>query len=160
MIYSLRLVAVILTCSYTPAGEALEHEKQTVTQWQFQSFTCAFGCDPIVDEILKTEIGKKLDFNNPRQGFDLFTECNDKLTLKVKVESSSDVIGQLNQTINPEQQFTPENTGLLEVKLKTARAICMGEEKAFTTFWVVNLTPDKMTVYYEGASFLNFTAVK
>lgn len=105
---------------------------------------------------MNDEIGKSLDFAKLNDGFSLFTTCNGQLFLKVKVEPSVQVLRQLNQTIHPGPQFTRENTGLSEQETTTAEAICQEGERSFTTFWVVNLSHEKMTVYYEGGSFLHF----
>lgn len=136
--------------------------QETPTTWQFETFSCAFGCDSLLADALDQRKGQVLDFNSPQNGFDLLTQCNGKLTLQETAKTNTEVIKQLNETVSPSQEFTPENTGLTDLELTTAEAICQeeGNAETFTTFWVVSLTKDTMKVYFEGASFLNFKAVK
>jgi hypothetical protein len=157
---SILFIALIFLAACMPREAIEDQEKLPATKWQLDSYSCAFGCDPMLEEILNAEIGKQLDFNKPSEGFSLFTECNGKLNLKEQVEPSQKVIRQLNQTISPEKQFTLENIGFVEGQIRTAQAMCQEGKKTFTTFWVVSLSDAQMTVYYEGASFLNFSPVK
>ena len=129
------------------------------TQWQFQSYSCAFGCDPLLDDILKPLIGELLNFESPKNGFDLFSECGGIISLIEAKSSNDELIQQLNQTVSPHQQFTAENTGLINPTLTTARAVCHENGKTTSTFWVVSLNEDTMKVYFEGASFLDFKAI-
>lgn len=93
-------------------------------QWQLQSYSCAFGCDPLLDDILKPLIGQVLNFEFPKNGFDLFSECGGTISLTETKSSNNELIKQLNQTVSPDQQFTAENTGLKNPILNTARAVC------------------------------------
>jgi hypothetical protein len=129
------------------------------TRWQFESYACAFECDPMLEQVLKPRLGQLLDFNAPQKGFDLFSECRGILRLNKVMLRNREVIDQLNQTTPPDQQFTRENTGLRNSTLMTAQAICHRNEKKSSTFWVVSLTGETMKVYFEGASFLDFKAL-
>lgn len=165
----LALASVCLVACNPPAKQSpdqsaaqLPFAQETPTTWQFETFNCAFGCDPMLADVLEQRKGEVLDFNSPQNGFDLLTQCNGKLTLQETAKNNTEVIKQLNETVSPDTKFTPENTGLTDLELTTAEAICQeeGNAETFTTFWVVSLTEDTMKVYFEGASFLNFKAVK
>lgn len=150
------LSAILLACNASkdePTGTKR-------MQWQFDSYSCAFGCDPMLDEVLKPRIGDVLDFNSPQSGFDLFGECGGTLTLRETSLSNKEVVQQLNQTVSPDQQFTIENTGLKNSTVNTAQAVCNEQGKTSSTFWAVSLNDERMTVYFEGASFLNFKAIE
>lgn len=153
------LCAVLLT-TLLGACNQYSNAPETPTQWQFESYTCAFGCDPMLDEILNRRIGEILNFNTPQNGFNLFSECKGTLTLQENTQTTEDVLNQLNQTHDPSQKFTAKNVGLDQPLLTTAQAICHESGKSSTTFWVVLLNEKQMKVYFEGASFLNFKAVK
>lgn len=153
-VYTILLTTLLGACNQSAIAP------QTPTQWQFESYACAFGCDPMLDEILSRRTGEILDFNAPQNGFDLFSECKSTLKLQENAQTKEDVITQLNQTHSPDQQFTAENTGLNEPELTTAQAICHEDGRSSSTFWVVSLNEKTMKVYFEGASFLNFKAVK
>lgn len=130
------------------------------TRWQFQSYACAFGCDPLLEQVLKPRVGEVLDFNAPQNGFDLLSECRGTLRLEKVTLSNKELIAQLNQTVSPDQKLTIENTGLEDPTLTTAQAMCKENENTSSTFWVVSLTDATMKVYFEGASFLNFQAME
>ena len=149
------LSAILLACN--AAKE--ETISPTRTQWQFDSYSCAFGCDPMLDEVLKQRIGNVLDFKSPQTGFDLFSECGGTLSLKETNLRNEELLEQLNQTVSPDQQFTVENSGLKNSTVNTAQAVCNEQDKTSSTFWVVSLNDERMTVYFEGASFLNFKAI-
>lgn len=154
----------VLICLVVAASGACNSPKKELTgtdsmQWQFQSYSCAFGCDPLIDGIMKPLIGHVLNFESPKNGFDLFSECGGRISLVKTSLSNDELIQQLNQTVSPDQQFTAENTGLKNPTLTTARAVCHENGKTTSTFWVVSLSEDTMKVYFEGASFLDFKAI-
>ena len=151
------VLAALLLVACNASKEKPDHN--LAPKWQFQSYQCAFGCDPLLDGVLRQRIGQVLDFNNPGSGFDLFAECNGVLDLNESSRESSEVLRQLNNTVQPSQQFTPENSGLVQANLRTAQAICRAADGESSTFWVVSLTESEMMVYFEGASFLRFKMV-
>ncbi|HEX4917120.1 MAG TPA: hypothetical protein VFV43_04405 [Limnobacter sp.] len=100
-----------------------------------------------------------LDLDTPQSGLDLFTDCEGTLGLKPTTQTNTEVIKQLNATIAPNQQFTTENTKLDSPTLTTAEAVCSHAEGSSNIFWVISINKEAMTVYYEGASFLEFEAM-
>ena len=154
----------VLICLAVAASGACNSSKEELPgkdpmQWQFQSYSCAFGCDPLLDDILKPLIGQVLNFESPKNGFDLFSECGGTISLVKTRLSNDELIQQLSQTVSPDQQFTAKNTGLKNPTLTTARAVCHDNGKTTSTFWVVSLSEDRMKVYFEGPSFLDFKAI-
>lgn len=155
ILLSVPLSAALLACN-APKEEFVS---TTPTQWRFDSYSCAFDCDPILEEALKSRIGKVLDFKSPRTGFDLFGECSGTLSLKESRISRDELLEQLNQTVPPDQRFSEKNTGLTEPTINTAQAICSENGKTSSTFWVISLNKGTMQVYFEGTSFLNFKSI-
>ena len=156
ILLSVAVSAVLLACNASKE----ESTDSTQTQWRFESYSCAFACDPMLDEVLKPRIGDVLDFKSPQNGFDLFSECGGTISLKPTKLSREELFEQLNQTVPPNQLFSEKNTGLAESTLNTAQAICHENGKSSSTFWVVSRNNQEMKVYFEGASFLNFKAMK
>lgn len=155
------LMGVLLSTTLLACNESKgEPKDSTQTQWRFNSYSCAFGCDPMLEEVLKPRIGDVLDLTSPKTGFDLFSECGGTLSLKVTNLSRDELLQQLNQTVPPNQRFSKKNTGLTKSTLDTAIAICNENGKSSSTFWVVSLSEETMKVYFEGASFLNFKAIE
>ena len=127
---------------------------------KFESYRCAFECDPFLDEVLSKRVGLQLDLKKPQSGFDLFSECEGYLHLRETIEPTQRVLDELANTVSPNQLFTVQNTGLPEPTTKTAHAICNVNGVESGTFRVVSLTEKTMLVYFEGASFLKFRAVQ
>lgn len=127
-------------------------------KWRFEKYHCAFGCSLLFEKVVAEKIGQILDFDKPQTGFDLFTECEGKLSLKTKTVSQKVLMDQLNETIDPAQKYNSQNTGLNKRNIQTAQAICESNGKSSSTFWVVSLEPEKIIVYYEDSSFLHFSA--
>lgn len=150
------MLAVLLACNNSSPKPAISKS----TQWRFESYTCAFGCDPMLDQVLKSRIGEVLNFQAPARGFDLFSECGGTLSLIESKMSREELLHQLNQTVSPDRQFTAKNTNLDQQTITTAQAICHEKEKTWSTFWVVSMKETTMKVYFEGASFLNFEAIQ
>ncbi len=153
-LFTIHFLAVLLLVACNVSKE--KSDLRQASKWQFQSYHCAFGCDQLLDDVLRPRIGQILDFKNPRSGFDLFAECNGVLGLNESASENSEVLRQLNNTVPPGQQFTPDNSGLLQANLRTAQGICRAADGVSSNFWVVSLTEDEMMIYFEGASFLRF----
>ena len=156
ILLSVPVCAVLLACNVSKE----ELTDTTQTGWRFDSYSCAFECDPMLDQVLKPQIGNVLDFKSPKNGFDLFSECGGTLSLEETKLGREELLEQLNKTVSPNQRFSKNNTGLAESTLNTAQAICHENGKKSSTFWVVSLTDETMKVYFEGASFLNFKAIE
>ena len=125
--------------------------------WDFESYHCVFNCNASLDELLKSELGKSLDLENPKSGFSLFDDCNGKLDLKVSGTPTESVLRELNQTVSGSKRFTKSNTGLGRSVVNSGYAVCTEENKSpRTTFWILDLSPRDMRIYYEGETILRF----